>query len=283
MSNLTTLKPGLLVSLRTSLQGGVQYSRVDLEKEQAVDGIAAREKWETTKVVSDPVEHERAVKTRGKCGSMIRAVCVPSAFGYICPVDREKDLDDAIAEARAMAVAFNETAVTCRIGVYTLKGRIAQTDDEAARAINSELRELLDEMQAGIAAGNVAAAREAANKAKKMGAMLSDAAADKVSKAIEEVREVAKEIVKKLSAGEDAAMAVREIKLQALEQARTAFLDLDVVADTNVEQLPSVEARGLDMEESPNEIDVQTQSDFLTSEPPTFKAASTVDTRVLEV
>ena len=247
MSNFFTLKPGLLVSLRTSLRGGVQYTRVDIEK--ATDGSAEREKWETTKVVSNLEEHERATKVRGKVGALIRAVCVPSAFGYICPIDREADLDKAIEKAKELARAHSATS-PCRVEVYTLKGRIAQTDDEAARAISGELRELLDEMGSSIAAGKVTEAREAASKAKKMGAMLSDETAEKVGKAIEEVREVAREIVKKLSDGADAAEAVRDVQLKALDAARFAFLDLDVpllpAGDTAA--LPSATARGLDLD-----------------------------------
>jgi hypothetical protein len=252
LARIATLKPGLLVSLRTSLQGGVEYQRVDLNTGSAgTDGVARVEEWQTTKVTQDPEEHEKATKIRGKAGSVIRAVCVPSAFGYVCPVEREADLDAAVAAAREMVDAFNATARTCRIGVYTLKGRIAQTDDEAVRAISGELRELLDEMAAGIAAGKVSDAREAASKAKKLGAMLSDETADKVNRAIEEVRETAREIVKKLADGEDAAIAVRDIKLQALDQARSAFLDLDVVPDTAGEALPSVTARAVDVDDEP--------------------------------
>jgi hypothetical protein len=129
--------------------------------------------------------------------------------------------------------------------VYVLKGRIASTDDEAARAIASELRELLDEMKSGIGAGNVEAARDAASRAVKMGQMLDDEAAGKVKRAIDEVREVAKAVVKRMSGGEAAAEIVKTIKLEALEAARFAFID--VSDNVEVESLPPAEARALDL------------------------------------
>ncbi len=244
----TTLKPGLLVSLRTSMSGGVEYTRVDIESANGTEG-ASREKWETTKVVQDPAEHERATKVRGKCGSLIRAVCVPSAFGYLCPMTSEKQLDEAIVEARALAETFNREARTTRVAVYCLKGKIAETDDEAARAVSGELRELLDEMRAGIGEANVEKIREAASKAKKIGTMLDEVTAGKVTRAIDEARTVAKDIVKKLVAGEDIATTVQAIQLKALDEARFAFLDLDADAPTG-ERLAPVETRGLDLDET---------------------------------
>jgi hypothetical protein len=248
-----TLKPGILVSLKTSKRGGVEYKRKDItrgdEAAPAEEGEAALsvEKWETTKIVADKAEDDRATKARSRVGGLIRSVCTTSAFGLICPETKEKELDEAIAEARATVAVFNETAVNTNIAVYVLKGRIASTDDEAARAIASELRELMDDMRDGIGAGDVEAAREAASKAKKMGAMLDEATTSKVTKAIDEVRAAAKEIAKRVVAGEDRAAVVKSIKLEELEKARFAFIDMS--EPVAVESLPPTAARPIDVSE----------------------------------
>lgn len=237
-----TLKPGLLVSLHTRMEGGVRYTRVDLDADKAAEGESV-ERWETTKVVEDPAEHETATKVRGKCGSIIRSVCTHSAFGLLCAADKENALDEAIREARERADLFNASAKTVHISVYVLKGRIAESDQEAARAISSELQELMTELKLGVDSANVERIREAASKAKKIGAMLDADAGRKVSEAVEEARAVAREMVKKLVAGEEVADYLKTVKLTAIDEARGAFLDLDEAKP--IEALPET-PRGLD-------------------------------------
>ncbi len=263
--SIVTLKPGLLVSLHTRLEGGVRYTRVDLEAGRSADDTSTVAKWETTRVVEDAEEHARAVKVRGKCVYIVRSVCSQSAFGLLCASSSEKALDAAIAEARVLADTFNASAQSTRISIYALKGRIAESDGEAARAIASELRELLDNMKAGIDAADVAAIREAANKAKKVGSMLDEATANKVSAAIDEARAVAREIVKRaVSGGEDAATVVQGIQLKALDEARFAFLDLDTVEVAKSETLPPIIARPLDVdsEEVEEQVKANVEADI---------------------
>lgn len=224
---IVTLRPGLLVSLSTRMSGGVKYDRTDLEKRTEEEG-ARVEKWETTKIVDDPEEYARATKVRSKCGSLVRGACTYSAFGLLCPGSKEGALDEAIGEARRLADAFNATARTVQISVYVLKGRIAESDSEAARAISSEMRELLAEMRAGIAQTDVARIREAASKAKKIGVMLDAETGKKVERAVEEARAVAKELFKRLVEDADSVAGyVQEVALKSMDEARFAFLDMD--------------------------------------------------------
>lgn len=242
----TTLRPGLLVSLHTKLEGGVRYEREDLDA-NATEAGAKIERWKTTKVTEDPEEHAAGVKVRGKVGSLIRSVCAHTSFGLLCPRDKEKSLDEAISEARALAATFNAKAKTTGVSVFVLKGYIAETDTEAARAIASDLRGLLDEMKAGVASADVGRIRDAALRAKRMGAMLDDATAKRVKAAIEEARKVAREIVK---AGDDARQVIQQVKLEAVDSARFAFLDMEEAATKDEgEALPPVEARALDVED----------------------------------
>ena len=95
---------------------------------------------------------------------------------------------------------------------------------EAVKAINSEIRGLLDTMARGLGKLDVDVVREAARKAKSIGAMLEPNAQERVQKAIEVAREAAKQIVK---AGETGAIEIDEVSIQRITEARTSFLDLD--------------------------------------------------------
>jgi hypothetical protein len=234
-----TLRPGLLVSLKTSVRGGVEYTRTDLEaaKERADGAIESR--WETQKRIEDPAEFERATVTRNAARRMISKVCASSDFGLLCPSDRETELAKAIEEARQLARLHNENATRTQIEIFCIAGRIAQDDAEAQRAINSEIRGLISEMEEGIKAADPERIRKAANVAKGLGTMLTEDAGRKVSAMIEEARAAAREIVKRVQKeGETAATVVAECKVEALNAARFAFLDYE--EPKPVEALPIV-------------------------------------------
>ena len=243
------LKPGLLVSLNTALRGGVNYRRVDIEPEHKV-GDTLRARWETTKEIEDPAEFERAANVRSEARSQIARVCCASAFGLLCPIDREDDLQVAIEAARDLAMQHNRTAQRSQVSVYVLVGRIAQDDAEAARALGAEMRQLLDTMQAGIKAADPEMIREAANKARALGGMLTDRVGQQVTEAITEARRAARELVKRVEkSGQDAADVVAVCKTQAIESARFAFLDME----QGEVQSEAPAARGLDLPAEPRE------------------------------
>lgn len=244
MRNTTTLRPGLLVSLKTSISGNVSYFKQEIEPDHLTRDGKRQAKWETERVISDPKEHEAATRVRSKANSLIRTVCSRSAFGLLCPEIETERLEKAIAEARTLAEEFNATARLTRVSVYVITGRIAPDDVEAVRAINSEIRDLLEDMQRGLKNLDVDAVRDAANKARNIGAMLSPDAAARVSSAIEVARSAARRIVK---AGDQAASEIDRATLRRIEEARTAFLDLD--SGSKVAR-PVVEGRALDLSPS---------------------------------
>lgn len=237
-----TLRPGLLISLKTEVKGNVKYKRRDIGRDyRTVDGeIIAT--WETERTISDPAEHDAAIKVRSKTRSLITGVCAASAFGLLCPEAKAADLQDAIAEARRLADAFNATANVTSVSVYVITGRIAPDDVEAVRAISSEVRDLLAEMSAGIENVDVKRIRAAATKAKGVGTMLSPEMQERIQVAVDAARAAAKKIVK---AGETAAIEVDRLTMATLAEARTAFLDLEQ-DDVEVQQ-PEAEARAIDL------------------------------------
>lgn len=257
-----TLKPGILVSLKSSVRGGVQYQRNELQTE-VTEILTKRDvkRWETTRTIEDTEEHEAATRTRTAACGMIRKQCVRTSFGLLCLADREEELDKAIAEARALAGKFNGKARFSRISVYALKGRIAETDQEAAKAIAAEVQELLEQMGEGIASCDVAAVRDAANRAKGINSMLEGKQAEAVSAAVAAARTAARQIVKRVEKGGESAEAVLlELQTKPIETARFAMLEIEPPAEeeqeTDQRKLPGVDVRrfGALDQESPDAV-----------------------------
>lgn len=239
---ISTLRPGLLVSLKTSLAGNVAYQRRDIETDHIAEDGTARAKWETDRVIADPGEYDRAVKARGKARSLITAVCTPSNFGLLCPEGDRDRLTDAMAQAREIVAEFNREASLTQVAVFMIVGRVAADDVEAVRAINSEIRDLMTTMERGLMKLDVKVVREAADKAKELSAMLSPEASERAQRAITVARSAARKIVK---AGEAAALEIDEATLNAIRTSRTAFLDMDDQAEV---QAPTVTGRAIDFE-----------------------------------
>ena len=85
MLNTSTLRPGLMVSLKTSIQGNVNYRTLTLEGDHITETGERKARWETERTVTDPVEHEAAIRARSLARSKIQCVCANSAFGLLCP------------------------------------------------------------------------------------------------------------------------------------------------------------------------------------------------------
>jgi hypothetical protein len=240
----STLRPGLLVNLKTQIQGNVKYRTKTLEGEHITEEGAARAKWETERTVIDPDEHEKAKIARNKARGEVTRICADSAFGLLCPESKVAELEAAVASAREIAGTFNAGAKFTRISVYIMTGKIAPDDVEAVKAINSEVRELLERMERGVSNLDAEEIRKAANWAKGLGSMLSTVAAERVQVAIDAARKAARQISK---AGETAASVIDQDAIKAITASRLAFLDLD---DAQEVQAPEAEGRAVDLEPS---------------------------------
>lgn len=219
---ISTLRPGLLVSLKTSTRGNVSYDKQDLEhKRNAKTDFT---KWQTGRTIADVKEFERAKKTMSAATLPIRQICVWSAHGWLCPEADRDDLDAAVRECRRIISEFNETAKITRLDVYVMVGRVAADDVEAVRSINKEVRDLMESMESGLKNLDVKTVRDAANKAKQLGQMLSPDAQGRVATAIGLARTAARKIVK---AGDEAAMEIDRRAIRKITEQRTTFLDMD--------------------------------------------------------
>jgi hypothetical protein len=242
---VSTLRPGVLVGLKTSVTGNASYTKETIEPEHKVRSGALRAVWKTERTITDPEEHGKANQARMKARAIVASVCAKSAFGLLCPESNLEKLALAMKEARRTVERFNRTSRLTRVAVYIITGRVAQNDVEAVRAIKSEVRDLLSSMSEGIKNLDVKTVRDAANKARNLGAMLSPGAQGQVKAAIEAARGAARKIAK---AGEEAAQEVDREVLNTLNAARTAFLD--VIEDGEVPDMeaPTSEAVAVDID-----------------------------------
>jgi hypothetical protein len=248
-NQVSTLRPGLLVAIKTSIVGNVSYATRDIERDH-VEGEARIAKWETERKIADAAEHEKAVKVRSSATHTIKRLCATTAFGCLCPEERADDLMEAVAEARVLVDAFNAEARITRIRIYVIAGRVAPDDVEAVRAIRAELAAVMADMQRGVQALSPGEIREAATRAKQLAEMLTDASKKRVEVAVEAARATATAINKAVKAGEQAALQVDEVVVKKLAAARTSFLDIDNVDAQEIAQ-PQPKSRSLDLEAAP--------------------------------
>lgn len=219
------IRPGLLVALSSQVRGNTTYLKEQLEYAHLVAGGEERSKWETTKMVIDPAEQEAASKVRDKCRSLIKSVCSKAEFGLLCPEDRRADLLERIEECNELTAEFNREAVYTHVGVSVFWGTVAQDDVRATREIMKEVRELMEDMQSGLAELDVKKVRAIADKARQMGQILTPEAKTKVDIAVNTARRACTRIVK---AGEAVVGEIDRQAIRTIGMARTAFLDFDL-------------------------------------------------------
>lgn len=257
--NTSTIRPGLLVALKSSVVGNCRYSKTVLADDQETDG-ASIARWETERTIANPAEHEEAGKVRSRARKLISSVCSQSGFGLLCPEARAPELESVLAEARVLVDNFNARATITRVDLAVLTGRISPDDVEAVKAISGEVQDLLSAMERGLARFDVEAIRDAASRARSVAQMLAPGAQARVQAAVDAARNAARQLIK---AGETAAKEIDTQAIAAIASARTAFLDLDV--ETAEIAAPEAEGRAVDFEIEMGQAPGVAQ--------PTFKAA----------
>jgi len=238
MAKITTIRPGLLVAIKTSVTGNVSYLKKDISSQ--VD--------ESTRTVMDADEQDKATKARSAARALISGICSKTSFGYLCPEVDRPALEERIEKAQKVVSEFNKDSVFTKINFFVVPARIADTDEAAIKAINSEVRELLDQIDQGIQNLDVKVIREAAGQVKQLGQMLTPETQARLNVGIDAVRAMATQWVK---AGETAAKEIDRTVLRRLQDARTAFLDLDGQAEV---QAPAAQGRGVDLEPSSEQV-----------------------------
>jgi hypothetical protein len=235
-----TIRPGILVALKTSVRGGVRYERTQL----SVD-IDNAERWETTKIVSNPDELAAASKARSDAANMVMRACNRTSFGLLCPERYEAELNAAVVRAQDIVDSFNATARHTHVSIYVLKGRVAASDEVAAKAIAAEVTDLIAAMGKGIDDMDPKSVREAAAKARQMLNVLTEDNAQRVELAIEAARKAARDIVRRIEKkGEEAEAVLADIDRSQIDAARIAFLDMAEAEQPRATQdLPPVDVQ----------------------------------------
>lgn len=235
--------PGILVALKTSVSGGIEYQRNALEEDK--EGRVKR--WETTRIMQDPVERRAAGEAASRAAGLVAKLCVRTSFGLLCRNDREGELDQAVIEMRRQVARWNFGARHSFVYVSAIKGRIADNDEEAMRAIIEEAKELLDRMEQGLTEVDVKLIRDAASRARRLTEMMTEETDAQVTAAITAARQAARAIVRR---GDDLADKVAqgliEAEREVFEKARFSFLE---TAAGVIDSLPSVDLqRGASLE-----------------------------------
>jgi hypothetical protein len=270
-----TLRPGVLVGLKTAVTGNASYTKEVIEPEHRVRSGAVRAVVQITSTIADPEEHAKANQIRLKARMIVVNVCARSNFGLLCPEGSLDKLALAMKEARRVVERFNATARLNRVTIYIMTGRVAHDDVEAVRAIKSEVRDLLASMSEGVKNLDVKKVRDAATRAKSIGAMLSPGAAGQIKAAIETARGAARKIAK---AGEEAAQEVDREAINALNAARTAFLDVIEEGEATDVEAATSEAIAVDIDPEaevelpPDPAPVRSKKPKATAKKPVAKA-----------
>ena len=243
MSEVRTLKPGILVAIRTHQRGNRSYTKREIERAHLTDGGMERSRWDTTKIVYDPAEDKEASQVANKARYTVTRLCADTAHGPLCPVERRDELNEAIAEARKMVAEFNERAVFTRVAIHVICGEIVADDVNTARALFSETEQFMEQMVKGLQELDVKKVRALCVKTLDVGQMLSPDANAAAVLAVNAAREACRKIV---AAGEQAAIAIDQNAIDTIGLARNSFLDFGMEADSGLEVASFHAPRALD-------------------------------------
>jgi alkanesulfonate monooxygenase SsuD/methylene tetrahydromethanopterin reductase-like flavin-dependent oxidoreductase (luciferase family) len=244
-----TLRPGLVVVMKSGLGGGVTYNRKILDKYIDAETGAEVVIWDTKKVTVDPVEHAEAIKVRTLARGRILRVTQITDFGLMARAEDRARVSEEIKRAKEIVAEFNARARTTRIDMRFMVGVVAADDVEAVESIAKQVRSLLADMQTGLQRFDADAIRAAANEAQTLGQLLTDDARERLQGAIDAARKSARQIVK---AGETAAKELDRAAFAKLDTARVAFLDFAASDGADLaDSVPTFDAVGIDFEPLP--------------------------------
>lgn len=250
MSEVRALRPGILVSIKTHQSGNRQYEKKEIEPAHLTDGGVERSRWDTTKIVFDPVEAKDASQVANRARYLITRLCADTAHGPICPADKREELFAAIAEAQELVSDFNAGATYSHIEVNVICGEVIADDLQATRALFSETEKFMAQMQEGLRELDVKKVRAAASRVLDIGQMLSPEVSANAVVAVNAARAAARKIV---AAGEQVAIEIDRNAIETIGMARSAFLDFDLPA-AGVEVEPAAPVgRALDFETADQE------------------------------
>ena len=167
----------ILVQEASSSDLGVSYEREVLSEETR--GEREETLFKTLRVFENKPEALRAKATYEQARARLRKLCSKTVIGLVCPVEREAELAEAIAEIDRMIADANAELRTCHIEYTVVPVRIEHDNARAREALRREIQRhaerLIDATRAADAEGM--------RRALKLGKGLEELVADEALRA----------------------------------------------------------------------------------------------------
>lgn len=254
--NKITLNPSILCIFTTSIRGGVQTRKFDAETRiSAANPCRQEEEYRVVRVVEDVEERARAQALVSRCRRRVNAITVDTVLGPLAKPEDERALDAAFRECEEDVAAFNASAQTCTVTAVGVKVEVAASNEQAALAIANQVRALVGDVQAAIAAADVPKIRQLAATAKGLDSILPGEDGSVLAEAIKAARAVANKIVREVEKkGRPLADVLAEVDTTPVEACAAHFLDVaPAVAPVEVagDDAAAEVAGALDLDEEP--------------------------------
>ncbi len=237
---------GFIVVLKSDVTGGYTNLRFPLGDEPEGEHGQLR-KWRTEKHIAHVEALARAEKVRSDARNIVVKACRKTPVALFLPASDEPKFETALAAANALITEHNVKAIEegtpVKVALFALRGRIGGESSRAAElaSIKSCAADLLAQLGAAVAAGDVKTLRDLATQARSLGPMLEDGSEGrtKLDRAVKQARAVAKAIVARVvEQGELLADVLASAQTSAIAEARFAFEVVSVDDDESDEEAP---------------------------------------------
>jgi hypothetical protein len=125
-----------LVTDRIKVNRAVSYRRFNL-KESCKDDGTEEGYWETERVYRNRQETAEAERVYATVRNRLRAICLHTDIGFICPLNKEAELNRIIKEMEELVAESNAKFQFCRVELTVLVTRI-ESDNAAGVATLSQ-------------------------------------------------------------------------------------------------------------------------------------------------
>lgn len=189
-----TIEPCILVRDRVTVDRAVKYHRTELGKQVNDDG-SEDAKWETERHYKNRGEAMKADRVYHSVRSKLQEVCLKTGIGFVCPLSRKQELEEAVARGKQLVDEFNAEATHCHIRFLVVCTEITPANVEGVQLLRDTLNHSASSIREALQNFNPAKARDAVRASKKMVDVLSDNATKKeLQEACDEAKVLCREI-----------------------------------------------------------------------------------------
>lgn len=167
------IEPCILVTDRLSVERAVTYSRTDQDVKMHPDG-SEDSTWKTDRHYRDRNEAIEADRVYSRARARIRAACIPTDIGFICPTKRVSELEAAIADAKHEVDEANSKFKHCQVTFRVVCTRIEPDNLDGAATLAETLNHSVGDLKASLENFDFQKARNVLNSTKYLVDVLSD-------------------------------------------------------------------------------------------------------------